>query len=224
VAITHFFRVVGNVLVRFERPRTRLTALEPLSDEQLDRFVAATRSFCPRDRAVALVFADTGIRLKEAVRLNLDSLVISGQCFALNLDRDGRCRQLVLEGETVTALGHYLLSNKEFTRSDSPQSGKPLFVDKVGKRLSMRGLTACVKKVGWRAKLSVTPAILRATRLSRLASQMKDVVALANLAGFECPESARRIIKAGQKDITSFSVEADVDAFAVAQPQVFLRV
>src|ERR1700684_2362151 len=64
VAIKHFLKVLGNISERFEKPRTRLTTLEPLSDEQLDRFVAAARFFCARDRAVALVFADTGIRLK----------------------------------------------------------------------------------------------------------------------------------------------------------------
>lgn len=225
VAIKHFFKVLGNVSESFERPRTRLTTLEPLSDEQLDRFVAAARSFCPRDRAVALLLAGTGMRLKEAVRLDLDSLIISEQCFAINLHRGGRCQQLVLEGEMLTALFEYLVANPEFAHSDRPRSDHPLFVDRVGKRLSMRGLTACVKKVGWHAKLSVTPAILRATRLSRLALETKDVLALANLAGFECRESAKRIIKACQKDITSFSVETDVEAFAaVAQPPVFLRV
>jgi integrase len=225
VAIRHFLRVSGNLSERLERPQTRLTALEPLSEEQLNRFKAAARSFCARDRAVALIFADTGMRLKEAAGLNLDCLTIAFECFTLSIERSGVRQQLPLEAETLGVLGQYLLSDPDFMHNQSAHSGRPLFIDRDGKRLSMRALTACVKKVGWRAKLAVTPAILRATRLSRLAMLTNDAFVLAQQAGLASPESAKRIIKACHRDITSFSVEAKLEAYAdVLQVPTFVPV
>jgi site-specific recombinase XerD len=211
-AIKYFLNASGSPCDTFERPRTRLTIRESLTEAELDAFMEAARTFQPRDRAIGMLFATTGIRLLECAALNLENLDTVGDSGTLVLSLKRSCgrQQIPLNAETQATLEEYLRENEDQRIASGQNTNQPLFIDKSGERLSSRALTACVRKIGWSAKLAVTPVTLRVTRLIQLARRGSDAVALAHLGGFDSLESARRIIRACRDDLTRASVEADI--------------
>lgn len=207
-AIKHFLQVSGVPCGTLERPQAKLTTRECLTEEELRSFLAAARKFCPRDKAIGMLFASTGIRLKECVSLNLDCIDYIDGRMMLELERVGGRQHIPLSAEAQSAMEEYL-----DVKVDCPSDGvgHALFVDKNGERLSMRALTASVRKIGWSAKLAVTPAILRVTRLTCVARGTNDAVSVAYLGGFGSLESAKRILRASKNDLTRASVQADLD-------------
>lgn len=211
-AIKHFLKLSGIPCETFERPQTSLTTREPLTDDELSSFLEAARHFQPRDKAIGMILATTGIRLQECAVLNLDDVDCIGESdvIVLAIRRSWGRQQIPLNAETQAALEEYL-AVKDETNILSDDHGHPLFVDKSGERLSLRALTASVRKIGWSAKLAVTPAVLRLTRLMQIARGSNDAVTLAYLGGFDSLESARRILRACKNDLTPASVEAVLD-------------
>ncbi len=202
-ATKHFLKTVGFSCRTFVRPETGRTTCKPLSDEELSIFLTAAHQFRPRDRAIASLLATTGIRLSECAALDVENVnrientphVTIGEVFA--------SREIELTPETDRALQDYLQSRISQQRESI--SEQPLFTDKNGERLSLRALTACIKKIGWSARMSVTPSILRLTRLMHIARRGDDIVTLAYLGGYDSLESAKRILKACETDSWSFA-------------------
>jgi len=213
-AIKHFLKTSGIPCETLERPQTRLTTREPLTEAQLNAFLEAARQSHPRDKAVAFIFSSTGIRLRECVDLNLDSLDSIQDTYMLAVERGGHRQQIPLNAETQKALAEYLDTIENPASIVSDLLGCPLLVDKHMHRLSMRSLSAIVRKIGWTAKLVVSPAVLRLTRLIQIARNGNDPVTMAYLGGFDSLESARRIIKACENDLTMASVQAEIAAYS----------
>ncbi|MBX9669576.1 MAG: site-specific integrase [Candidatus Obscuribacterales bacterium] len=207
-AIKHFLRTLGMPCGTLERPLVRLTTRECLTDPELRSFFDCARNSDPRDRAISLIFATTGIQLKECAALNLDNIIYSKDVLSLEVVRNGRRRVVRLAVEAQSALEEYLDKTKPY-RNYSHQY-QALFVDRNGERMSMRALTAAVRKIGWAAKLSITPALLRVTTLTKAARQNCSAVTLAQFAGFESLESARRIIRASSRDMTRGPVREEL--------------
>ena len=213
-AIKYFLNASGTNCDTLKRPRTRLTTRECLTEAELDVFMQAARRSQPRDKAIGMLFATTGIRLQEFAALNMEDLDIIGDSGALVLTlkrSGGRQQQIPLTGDTQEALERYL-DGQEDQSAILGHTAKdvPLFSDKTGERLSARALTATVRKIGWAAKMAVTPAILRVTRLIQIARRGSDAVTLAHLGGFDSLESARRIIRACKNDFSPALLEADM--------------
>ena len=208
-AVKHFLKLSGIPIATLERPQTRLTTRECLTNEELESFINSARKFRPRDKAIGLLFATTGIRLKECAALNLDNIDYVDGRMMLEVERAGRRQQIPLLSEVQSALEAYLDVKDE--RAEGDERGYALFTDRSGERLSMRALTASVRKIGWAAKLAVTPAVLRVTRLTSVARDTNDAVSVAYLGGFNSLESAKRIIRASKHDLTRASVQADLD-------------
>ncbi len=212
-AIKHFLRTLGVPCGTLERPLVRLTTRECLTDQELGSFFDCARNFDSRDRAIGLIFATTGIQLKECVALNLDNIIYSDGVLSLEIVSKVRRRVVRVTGEAQSVLEEYLEKAKPH-RNFSHQY-QALFIDKSGERMSMRALTAAVRKIGWAAKLAITPALLRVTTLTKAARQNCDAATLAQFAGFESLESARRIIRASSKDVTRGSVREDLNNWCI---------
>jgi site-specific recombinase XerC len=210
-AIKHFLQTSHIPCETLVRPQTGLTTREPLTEDELNSFLEAAQGFQPRDKAVGMIFAETGIRLSECAVLNLTDVDCIGDSdtIALSIQRSCGRQQIPLNPPTQAALEEYLAIREDQINIDS--YGNPLFVDKSGARLSQRALTASVRKIGWAAKLAITPAVLRITRLIQIAGRGHDAVTLAYLAGFDSLEAARRIIRACNNDVTRASIAAEIE-------------
>lgn len=201
-ATRHFLNTVGIPCRMLVRPETGRTTCKPLNDEELSTFLTAADKFRPRDRAIALLLATTGIRLNECAALDLENVRQIENTPHLIIDGAGAPRQIPLTPATVVALQDYLESR--VSESSEKIFPNPLFTDKNGNRLSLRAQAACIRKIGWSVRMCVTPSILRLTRLMHIARAGDDIVTLAYLGGYDSLESAKRILRACETDNWSF--------------------
>lgn len=203
-ALKHFFKVTGLPCETIDRPTTKLTTREPLTQTELNRFIEEAYRFPLRDKVIALLLASTGMRLREFVQLNWNSVnFANGEC-TIEIASEPNSRVLRLDVQTQDALVQYRNSIEYQT---TLLDDRPLFTDKNRGRLSMRAVADSVKKIGWSANLQVNPALLRLTRLLLLAQATSDVTALTNASGYSSRESARRLIKASRNDLSRMSIE-----------------
>lgn len=183
-AIRHFVNTIGV-------PWTSAAPRQPLTQEQLSLFLDAARRDTAENRTIAFLFASTGIRLSEAVRLNRNSFKYVGTTLCMTVNRLESKRQIPLNRETQDNLEEFFdIRTALFVDNDSP-----LWADRKNRRLSMRGLSLRVRSIGWAANLLVTPAILRLTRLAHLAQNHSDADTLTYLGMFSNLSSGRRVIK-----------------------------
>ena len=70
-AIKYFINASGSTCETLARPRTRLTTRESMTEAELSVFMQAARACQPRDKAIGMLFATTGIRLQECAALNI---------------------------------------------------------------------------------------------------------------------------------------------------------
>ncbi|MBX9692926.1 MAG: site-specific integrase [Cyanobacteria bacterium] len=219
-AIKHFFKLSGLPCQTIRRPQKILTTREPLTQAELNRFLEASRLFPLRDKTIALLLASTGMRLREFVHLNRNNIKFeNGEC-VITITFGPTPRQVRLDAHTQEALMIYLDSTApQGTHSDI--ENRPMFIDKKGCRLSMRAVTDSVKKIGWSARLSVNPALLRVTRLLLMAQSTRDVAALTTASGYQSRESTRRLLKAQRNDLSRLSIETRMSSATAANSGLF---
>jgi len=190
-AVDHFFRFVGLGVADVARERLPQAAPRALDDEKLLAFVRAAGRASPRDRAIGLLLAYTGLRLSELAALDLDDARVSGRK-AMVVVRSGKgdvYREVPLNAPARRALDEWL---KERPAPAARTGAEPLFVSRAGNRLSARSVDEVVRKLGRVAGVELSAHALRHTWVTRLVRAGNDVVLVADLAGHRKLETTRR--------------------------------
>jgi site-specific recombinase XerD len=190
-AVDHFFRFVGLGAADVARERLPQAAPRALDDAQLLASVRAAGRAGPRDRAIGLLLAYTGLRLSELVALDLDDARVSGRKAVLVV-RSGKgdvYREVPLNAPARKALDAWL---DERPSPAARVGGEPLFVSRAGGRLSARSVDEVVRKLGHAAGVEPSAHALRHTWVTRLVRAGNDVVLVADLAGHRKLETTRR--------------------------------
>jgi integrase/recombinase XerD len=174
------------------RPRTgeRHVELTPALDaDELHRLIAAATA--PRDRALLLLLAVLGLRISEALALDLDGVeMVRGHSTIVVAGKGGSVDRLPLPPLVIAAID-------DLAQADQRSTG-PLFVDWNGRRWSRHQATRAVVRIGKAAGLErrVRPHMLRATAITRaldLGATLRDVQDLARHAD---PRTTRRYDRA----------------------------
>jgi integrase/recombinase XerD len=119
------------------RPRVPHKVIEPLSDADLRRLLAAAAD--PRDRAILLLLLDTGLRVSEAAGITLGDLRADA---AIKVMGKGSKERIVPVGGTARrAIGRYLQRRGR----DAPD--EPLFLNQSGERLTLTGIQQLLERL-----------------------------------------------------------------------------
>ena len=170
------------------RPRTGEGHVEltpALDADELHRLIAAATS--PQDRALVLVLVVLGLRISEALALDLDRFeMVRGHTTIVVSGKGGRTDRLPLPPLVVAAIDD-LADVAERTTG-------PLFVDRSGRRWSRHHASRALARIGKAAGIErrVRPHMLRATAITRaldLGATLRDVQDLARHAD---PRTTRR--------------------------------
>lgn len=192
-AIDSFFSFHGLGKAKAARDSVPNLAPQALScKEQKEFIMAIERTERARDRAVATLLLNTGIRVGECRQLNMDDVDFTERKGLLKI-RDGKGnthREIPLNSSSRSALQEWLNERMEkYSRSKQDA----FFISNRGTRLSVDGIDHVVRKIAGSAKLSgVSSHTLRHTCLTNLIRQGTDVVLVAQIGGHKKLETTMR--------------------------------
>jgi site-specific recombinase XerD len=199
-AIDHFYRYLGAGRPDVRREELAQAAPRALSPEQLQRFMRAVeRCRSPRDRAIAVLLVNTGLRIGECAALDIDDIAVSARK-GLVVVREGKgdaYREVALNAETREALNVW---NAARRKQLDGREERALFVSRKGVRLSTRALDLVIRALAREADLTLSAHTLRHTCLTRLVRDGADVVLVAEIAGHRRLETTRRYSLPSQAD------------------------
>ncbi|MBX9720134.1 MAG: tyrosine-type recombinase/integrase, partial [Candidatus Obscuribacterales bacterium] len=180
-AIDSFYRFLG--LGKAKTTREDLPQLAPqalTSKEQKEFLRAVERSPSTRDRALAILLLNTGIRISECAALNIDDVLLSERkgIVKIRSGKGGGYREIPLNSQSREALQNWLTERQNRHHSDDPA----LFLSIRGGRLSIDSIDHAIRKLAGEAKLEAVSAhTLRHTCLTNLVRQGNDMVLVAQI-------------------------------------------
>lgn len=149
-----------------------------LVDTDLRKLMLALKRRGPRDYAIGSVLENTGIRVSEAVSLDVDDVAITertGQVI-VRYGKGGKPRTIPLNSTVRVELRKWLDVRPETT-------DPALFTNRVGERLSTRSVQRTLHEAGASVGVKVTPHVLRHTFGRRSVDSGTDLVVLGDLMG-----------------------------------------
>lgn len=198
--VDHFYRFVGSGRPDVRREELVQAAPRALSPEELRRFLRAVERWeSPRDRAIALLLVNTGLRIGECAALDVDDVAVSARKGRVVV-REGKgdaYREVPLNAEARDALDAWTAVRR---RQLEGSEERALFVSRKGTRLSTRAIDLVVRALAREADLALSAHTLRHTCLTRLVRGGADVVLVAELAGHRRLETTRRYSLPSQAD------------------------
>lgn len=167
--------IPANPMISIKRPHARRQLPEIFSDDQIRALLRAADN--RRDRAILLVFLDTGLRRNELIQLDVEDLDPEAG-FLLVFDGKGGKDRYVPIGEAASAALREMLI-------DHPRTG-PLFQNCRGQRLRAGGLRSMLLRLRDRAGLTcrVHPHKFRHT-FARNYLKRGDLESLRDILGHE---------------------------------------
>lgn len=194
-ALSAFYRyasglgaVGANPAADVRRPRTGegYVSLTPALDrEEVSRLLAVATD--PRDRALVVLLVTEGLRVSEALALDLGaSETVRGHATVVVTGKGGRSDRIPLPPVVQDAIS-------ALAEAEGRTTG-PVFVGQDGERLSRHGVTRALTRLGRRAGLerTLTPHMLRATAITLALDAGASLRDVQDLARHADPRTTRR--------------------------------
>ncbi len=201
IAIEHFLTSCEIYDIKIDRAVRSHPTPAYLTDEEQVRFVAsANANGTERDRALALLFLYTGLRVGECSNLNLadvrqvlsaSSIVVRKSLSNANASlKQQISREIPLNSQVQLALSDWMPVRADDDRTEIFGNAKgsdlsaPLFTTRGGKRMSLASMDIAIRTIGWKANLSLSCRTLRNTFLRNLLVCSNDRILVARLGGY----------------------------------------
>jgi integrase/recombinase XerC len=198
--VDHFYRYLGAGRPDVRREELAQAAPRALSPDELRRFLRAVeRCESPRDRAIAILLVNTGLRIGECAALDIDDIAVSARKGRVVV-REGKgdaYREVALNAEARDALDVWTSARRKQLDGSAERA---LFISRKGARLSTRAVDLVIRALAREAELSLSAHTLRHTCLTRLVRDGADVVLVAEIAGHRRLETTRRYSLPSQAD------------------------
>lgn len=176
------------------RPKVPRRLIAPFSDAELRSLLAVAEA---RERALALVLLDTGLRLAELASLRVGDVRPDG---TLHVMGKGAKERVVPIGPTARrSLVRYLA-----TRA-AVGAGDPLFCGRWGRRFSERGIQLAIARLGRRAGVDArcSPHTFRHTFARGYLVNGGDVFSLQQILGHTTLDMVRRYVSLSEADLVA---------------------
>ncbi len=159
-------------------PDVLVPSLSPLQMRALLAAVDARSADVARDRAVVLLFLDTGVRLSELVGMSVADIdLVEGRCRVMG--KGSKERVVPVGGRARRAIRASLLARGSVSPDD------PLFVGRRGDRLTPRAVQQLVRRLARAAGLAqrCSPHVLRHSFARAFLANGGDVFSLQRILG-----------------------------------------
>jgi integrase/recombinase XerD len=201
-------RVMDNV----KQPAYQHKEITPLSSADIERLLSAAVKItadnlsgayeykhpqADRNRLVLLVLLDTGVRVGECARLNvqdinMDTCEVIVRPFRSSVK--SRPRTVYIGKRTQKELWKYLLGRE-------PAKNDPLFLSASGRRMTADSIKHLVRRISQRAGVPAHPHMLRHTFAIEYLRNNGDVFTLQRLLGHSSLDMTRKYLALAQADL-----------------------
>jgi integrase len=179
--------------IKIEMPHIGYKRLLFLSIDELKEVIKACN--LPRDKAIILLCADSGIRRAELCNLNWGDIDLKNGIIRILQGKGRKYRTVIIGLATRKIL-------KEYKESiDSSSDDKPVFQVSNGKRITVMGLRSLFIRLGGRAKVKVTPHSLRRTFATLSLKAGMNLIYLQSLMGHSSLEMTKHYIQLLDEDL-----------------------
>jgi integrase/recombinase XerD len=163
--------------VVFQIPKVAKKRLPTLDADTLARVISACDN--PRDRALIMLMADSGLRRAEVIALNWGDVDMSSGLVMVHHGKGDKARSAVIGANTRRALLAYRRRHSKLEQRD------PLFQTKQGGRFTADGFKQVFYKLRKRSGVNVTPHAMRRTFAILSLRAGMDPLHLQALGGWE---------------------------------------
>ncbi len=179
--------------VTFAMPKVAKKRLPCLSADELSKVIAACLS--PRDKAITLFMADSGLRRAEVVALNWGDIDMSSGLVTVRRGKGGKARSAVIGASTRRTLLAYRRT------LDNTSDNAPVFQSKGGVRFTGWGLLLVFRRLTKRTGIHVSPHALRRTFVILSLRAEMDVLHLQALLGHSSLEMVQHYAQMVDDDL-----------------------
>lgn len=191
--------------------------VQPYSQEEMKKLIAACdRDFAngdeflaARNKAMILLFVDSGMRLSELANLKLDELALD-KGRAVVLGKGGWSRTVAFSSGTKKALWRYLARRQQRVKGSARDR---LWLTEEGTRLKTSGIRIAFSRIKQRAGVNGPGAVhrLRHTFSVNYLREVKDPFLLQMILGHKSLEMTRRYTQ-------GLRIEEALQAIDIASP------
>jgi integrase len=163
--------------IKFTMPKVAKKRLPVLSAEQLQQVIKACEN--PRDKAIVLFMADTGLRREEVCNLNWGDVDIQSGLVTVKRGKGGKARSVVVGALTRRSLLKY-------RRTLSVDATSPLFQSRTRERLTGQGLRLVYRRLAIKTGIKgLSPHAMRRTFTILSLRANMSVLTIQSLLGHE---------------------------------------
>jgi site-specific recombinase XerD len=178
--------------VSFQIPKVAKKRLPTLDADQLARVIGACDN--PRDRALIMLMADSGLRRAEVISLDWLDVSVETGLVRVRRGKGGKARSAVIGAATRRALLAY-------RRTISAEDAAPVFQTRQGGRFTAKGFAQIFSKLKERTGIQVTPHAMRRTFAILSLRAGMDLLHLQALGGWEGLEMVKHYAQLQDVDL-----------------------
>lgn len=179
--------------VNFAMPKVEKKRLPCLTADELETVIKACEN--PRDRAMVLFLADSGLRRAEVVALNWGDVDMSNGLVQVKRGKGGKARSAVIGASTRRALLSYRRTLVNVSE------GAPLFQAKGETRFTGWGLRLVFTRLSKRTGIPISPHAMRRTFVILSLRGDMDVLHLQAMLGHSSLEMVRHYAQLMDEDL-----------------------
>lgn len=180
-----------------------------LPEDELRRVMRAAERRGPRDFAIMHVLFGTAVRVGELVAIDTDDIFISDRMGRLEVrhGKGGAARQVPVLPDARTAVRSWLAVRRTIT--EDPMG--PLFLSRLGRRISKRRVQSLLASIGEETGVDVHPHVMRHTFARRFLAAGGDLGALRQILGHASIATTQGYVNAGHDDLAAQAERVAID-------------
>jgi site-specific recombinase XerD len=157
--IGEFYEYIGLEPISIEREELQATPTQALSNEQVQKFLAAAEANSSiKHKSLALLLGTTGIRAIDCTLLDMDDYISATGTLCLRGTDTSTSRLIALTSPTKVALEQWLQQRRQrFSRLNE----KAMFLNPQRRRISQAGVNLVVRKISSEAGVELSAQQLR---------------------------------------------------------------
>jgi len=186
----------NNPFVNLKTPKMHRKVIQALTATEVERMLdmcSGKTALDVRNKAILSMLLDTGLRVAELSSLTLDDVDMHTGSIIVRHGKGGKQRVVHIGSKAQKALWKYITL---YRRSES----KSLFINRASEPLDVAGVKILIKRLGERAKVSVSPHKLRHTFAISYLRAGGDVFSLQYLLGHSTLQMTQRYLQSLNAD------------------------